>query len=82
MIFDERIALECFLTPFLYKEIPMLSLEHGNTNLSARLDAYQVLAHNTIDQNSKFFNSKCEKYFLSAYLGKNVTKKLMQVLSM
>ncbi|WP_375319053.1 hypothetical protein [Candidatus Tisiphia endosymbiont of Oplodontha viridula] len=81
-VFDERIALECFLTPFRYKERPMLSLEPGNMDLSARLDAYQVLAHNTIDQHSKFFGSKCEKYFLSAYLGESVTKKLMQVLSM
>lgn len=81
LVFNEEIALECGLTPFTYKGINMLALSGCGMDLSPRLDAYQTLAHNTIDRNSRFFSTanECDKYF-EYVLGKDVTNKVLQCL--
>ncbi|WP_367364111.1 hypothetical protein [Candidatus Tisiphia endosymbiont of Nedyus quadrimaculatus] len=81
LIFDEKVALECGLTPFTYKGIDMLALSGCGMNLSPKLDAYQVLVHNTIDRCSTFFSkdNQGDKYF-EYVVGKDVTNRVRQAL--
>lgn len=82
LVFDERIALECGLTPFSYKGKNMLALSGYGMDLSPRLDAYQVLTHNTIDEYSRFFSTanRADEYF--AYVvGKEVARKVLNAIS-
>jgi hypothetical protein len=83
LIFNEAVALECGLTPFIYKGINMLALSGCGMDLSPRLDAYQALTHNTIDQHSRFFSSANEydKYF-EYVVGEGVAKKVLQAISL
>ncbi len=79
-IFDEKIALECFLTPFTFKGKGMLALsEYYGTDVFPRLDAYQALVHNSIDRKSGFLVTGADDYFESA-VGKEVSKKVLQVI--
>lgn len=65
LIFNETIALDCGLIPFIYKDdnkYELLALGDSGfdpvikTNLLFKLDAYQVLSNNTIDEHSPFFS--------------------------
>ncbi len=81
LIFNEEIALECFLTPFTFKEKGMLALPGYGIELTPRLEAYQTLVHNTIDRKSRFFSSGADDYFESALVGKEVSKKVLQAIN-
>ena len=78
-MFNEKIALECGLTPFSYEGVNMLALSACGMDLSPRLDAYQTLLHNTIDRNSKFFSALNQEYF-KGVVGKEVMKKMKRIL--
>ncbi len=82
VVFDEEIALECGLTPFTYKGKNMLALSGCGMDLSPRLDAYQALAHNTIDKHSRFFSTanQADEYF-EYVVGKEVAKKVLKAIS-
>jgi len=79
LIFNEEIALECSLTPFTYKGVNMLALSGCGMDLSPRLDAYQALVDNTIDNNSSLFSQELHFKYV---VGEHITKKVLQAISM
>ena len=82
LVYNEKIALECGLIPFIYKSDMFLDLAGYGMDLIPKLEAYQVLAHNSIDKNSRFFSSAnmAEEYF--AYvIGKKVARKIISIIS-
>ena len=82
LIFNEKIALKCGLTPFTYKGINMLALSGCGMDLSPKLDSYQVLSHNTIDQNSKFVSLGYRDIDYFEYVvGKKITEIVLQAIS-
>ena len=80
LVFDEEIALECSLTPFIYNNINLLALPGCGTDLSPRLDAYQVLAHCTIDEDSSFFSVNNSEYF-ECIAGKEIVNRMNVILN-
>ncbi len=79
MIFNERIALECGLTPFTYDGINLLALSGCGMNLSPKLDAYQVLTHGTIDGNSEYFSVNNQNY-CETVVGKHIVDQMDAIL--
>ena len=77
-IFDEEIALECSLTPFTHDGLSLLALSGWGADLSPKLDAYQGLTHNTIDENSCLFS---DFDYFQGLLGENLTNKVLQTIS-
>jgi len=77
-IFDEEIALECSLTPFTHDGLSLLALSGWGADLSPKLDAYQGLTHNTIDENSCLFS---DFDYFQGLLGENLTNKVLQAIS-
>lgn len=77
MIFDEKIALECGLTPFTYQEKGMLALSGCGMDLSAKLDTYQALVHCTIDKCSKLFTT-CARDYFEYVVGKDATRRVLE----
>ena len=73
IVFDEKVAVECFLIPMTYRDRHFLSLPcHSSVDLMPRLDAYQLLTHCSIDKDSRFFSlnvTNTRKYFASSMLG-------------
>lgn len=79
IIFDERIALECGLTPFTYDDKELLALSGGGMDLSPKLDAYQVLTQRKIDPDSEFFSVNNQDYFRSV-IGDEIMNKMTKIL--
>ena len=81
LIFDVVMALECGLTPFTYKNINMLALSGCGMDLSPKLDAYQLLVHNSIDKNSKLFSAPSANEYFEYVVGKKVMAMVLQAIS-
>lgn len=84
IVFDEKIATECFLIPLTYDEKSLLSLPcHGSIDLTPRLDAYQLITHCSIDKDSRFFSiNDARGYFASALLGQKTIDKALKVVAL
>jgi hypothetical protein len=80
LVFNEEVALECNLTPFTYKDVNLLALSGCGMDLSPRLDAYQALAHGTIDRDSSFFSINNNEYF-EYMAGKEIVNKMNEILN-
>lgn len=78
LIFNEEIALSCGLIPFIYHGKKLLALGGYGIDLIPRLEAYQLLVHNTIDRESKFFVIGYASYFASALISKNVIQEVLE----
>jgi len=77
LVFDEEIALECALTPFMYDETCLLALSGCGMDLSPRLDAYQALTDGTIDKHSRVLS---DSSYFDDVVGKETTAKVLKVL--
>ena len=80
LVFDEEIALECYLTPFTYNHVNLLALSGCGMDLSPKLDAYQALTHGTIDRDSSFFSINNNEYF-EYVAGKEIVRKMNEILN-
>ena len=80
LVFKEEIALECGLIPFILKvdRLCLLAVSVCGSDLSPRLDAYQALTDNTIDENSYLFS---DFDYFQEILGKNLTQKVLEAIS-
>ena len=82
LIFDSLVALKCNLFPFQWQGKGLLATSSCITYLpgtiSPRLDAYQALTNNTIDENSYLFSDfDC----FQSVIGKELTEKVLQAIS-
>lgn len=77
LIFNEEIALDCGLTPFTYKGKNMLALSGCGMNLSPKLDVYQALTDNTIDEHSLLFS---DSTYFENVVGKILTEKTLNII--
>lgn len=91
LIFNEAIALDCGLIPFnynfeLFGNVNFLALGNSGfdplmkSNLLFKLDAYQVLTDNSIDENSPFFGTY-SKDIAKRVLGDEVYNKVIEVIN-
>ena len=91
IIFNEEIALDCGLIPFnynfeLFGNANFLALGDSGfdplikTNLLFKLDAYQVLTDNSIDQNSLFFG-RYSKDIAKRVLGDEVYNRVIKAIN-
>ena len=80
LAFNERVALECGLIPFVFGDIQLLSLAGCGMNLSPKLDAYQVLTCGMIDKRSKYFG-KSDKAYFEHVVGGNIYERIGQILA-
>ncbi|WPY01593.1 hypothetical protein Trichorick_01507 (plasmid) [Candidatus Trichorickettsia mobilis] len=80
LVFNEKIALECGLIPFVLKvdRLCLIAVSVCGSDLSPRLDAYQALTDNTIDENSYLFS---DFDYFQEILGKNLTQKVLEAIS-
>jgi hypothetical protein len=78
LIFNKKIALECSLTPFIYKGTNLLALSGCGMDLSPRLDAYQALTDNTIDKGSRLFSDNA---YFEHVVGSSLAAKVKQAIS-
>ena len=78
IIFKEEIAFECGLTPFKTDKFNLLALVASGMDFSPRLDSYQALTDNSIDEASYLF--KDLEYFKSI-VGKGLTQKVLDAIS-
>ena len=80
--FNEEIAYQCDLIPFVYrgyeKDIKLLALGGCGMDLSPRLDAYQALTDRTIDPYSKLFY---ERNYFEYVMGKYLTDEILKIVS-
>jgi hypothetical protein len=74
LVFEEKTALKCSLTPFTFKEVNYLALGGCGMDLTPKLDAYQALTHNSIDKNSLFFSR--HDYFCHV-VGVTISKEIL-----
>ena len=88
-IFNEEIALDCGLIPFIYKgdnKYELLALgESGfdpsiKTNLLFKLDAYQVLTDNSIDEHTPFFGTY-SKDIAKRVLGDEIYNRVIEAIN-
>lgn len=81
-IYDEKIALECGLVPFTYKGINLLALliKGAEECTKNRLDQYQVLTSNTLDEKSLYFVENEREYF-EYIVGEKVMNKINEILN-
>ena len=77
LIFNEEIALECSLTPFTHYELNLLALSGCGMDFSPRLDAYQALTDNTIDERSYLF---LDFDYFEYVVGKTLTEKVLEAI--
>lgn len=86
-VFNELMALQCGLTPFIYYdkgvEVKLLAVSRrsiiflANRVLSPQLEAYQALINGTIDRNSYFFyNNENFKKIVDEKIVEKMNKKL------
>jgi hypothetical protein len=89
LIFNEAIALDCGLIPFTqfeYDKYELLALGDSGfdpsikTNLLFKLDAYQVLTDNSIDEHSLFFGTY-SKDIAKRVLGDEVYNKVIEAIN-
>jgi len=80
LAFNEHIALECDLIPFVFEDIKLLALAGCGMDLSPKLDAYQVLTCGMIDKRSKYFG-KGDKGYFKHVVGKSVYEQIGQILA-
>ena len=89
LIFNEEIALDCGLIPFNYNfELFGTFLALGDsgfdpsikTNLLFKLDAYQVLTDNSIDEHSPFFGTY-SKDIAKRVLGDGVYNRVIKAIN-
>jgi len=81
MIFNEEIALECKLIPFTYQGVGMLALAGYGMDFSPRLDTYQVLTHNTVDQYSRLVRANKYDDYFEYVVGKDMMKKVLKAIA-
>jgi hypothetical protein len=89
LIFNENIALDCGLIPFIYNgdnKYELLALGDSGfdpsikTNLLFKLDAYQVLTDNSIDEHSPFFGTY-SKDIAKRVLGEEVCNRVIEAIN-
>ena len=90
LIFNEAIALDCGLLPFTCRyddnKYELLALGDSGfdpsikTNLLFKLDAYQVLTDNSIDEHSPFFGTY-SKDIAKRVLGDEVYNKVIEAIN-
>ena len=89
LIFNEEIALDCGLIPFTqfeYDKYELLALGDSGfdpsikTNLLFKLDAYQVLTDNSIDEHSPFFGTY-SKDIAKRVLGDEVYNRVVEAIN-
>jgi hypothetical protein len=89
LIFNEEIALDCGLIPFTqfeYDKYELLALGDSGfdpsikTNLLFKLDAYQVLTDNSIDEHSPFFGTY-SKDIAKRVLGDEVYNRVIEAIN-
>jgi hypothetical protein len=91
LIFNEEIALDCGLIPFnynfeLFGDANFLALGNSGfdpsikTNLLFKLDAYQVLTDNSIDEHSPFFGTY-SKDIAKRVLGDGVYNRVIKAIN-
>lgn len=91
LIFNEEIALDCGLIPFNYNfellgDVNFLALGDSGfdplikTNLLFKLDAYQVLSDNSIDEHSPFFGTY-SKDIAKRVLGDDVYNRVIKAIN-
>ena len=78
LIFNEEIALECSLTPFTHYELNLLALSGCGMDFSPRLDAYQALTDNTIDERSYLF---LDFDYFEYVVGKTLTERVLEAIA-
>ncbi len=78
LLYNEKIALECSLTPFKYQDEPLLALSSGGMDLTPRLDSYQALTHGTIDESSKLFS---DRGYFEQVMGEEITQRVIAAIS-
>jgi hypothetical protein len=88
-MFNEEIALDCGLIPFIYKgdnNYELLALGDSGfdpsikINLLFKLDAYQVLTDNSIDEHSSFFGTYT-KDIAKRVLGDEVYNRVIEAIN-
>ncbi len=79
LIFDETIALACNLIPFNYEGLELLAIGKTQLDELPRLDAYQVITHNTIDENSDIF---WDLNNFEETLGDEISGRVLRILQM
>ena len=90
LIFNEEIALDCGLIPFRFRyddvKYELLALGDSGfdpsikTNLLFKLDAYQVLTDNSIDEHSPFFGTY-SKDIAKRVLGDDVYNRVIKAIN-
>jgi hypothetical protein len=81
LVWDENIAIECDLVPFQFGGMNLLSAGWLNNEINfLKLESYELLVHNTIDENGDFFDSLDEDYIISV-LKKETVEKVLNRLS-
>ena len=80
LAFNEEIALECDLLPFIFEDIKLLSLAGYGMDLLPKLDAYQILTCGMIDKRSKYFKKRDKAHF-EHVVGKSVYERIGQILA-
>ncbi len=90
-IFNENVALDCGLIPFTYnwhnKSINLLALGDSGfdpsikTNLLFKLDAYQVLSDNSIDEHSQLFATYANENIAKRVLGDEVYNRIIEAIN-
>ena len=80
-IFDSLIALKCRLCPFSWQGHQLLASAVNSDwqhIINIRLDAYELLTHNTVDEQSLLFTNFD---FFKRVVGKELTKKILEIVS-
>ena len=78
LTFNGEIALECSLTPFTIDKLCLLALSGCGMDFSPRLDAYQALTNNTIDERSYLF---LDFDYFEYVVGKTLTERVLEAIS-
>lgn len=80
--FDEDVAHECHLVPFLWRppegeDLDLLALGGCGMDMSPRLDAYQALVDGTLPSNSMLL-SEINRNYCESLIGKATMEKALQ----
>ena len=80
LAFNEHIALECDLIPFVFEDIKLLALAGCGMDSAVKLDTYQILTCGMIDKRSKYFRKRDKAYF-EHVVGKSIYERIGQILA-
>lgn len=79
LVFDEKVALECALIPFSFREVKLLSLTGHRAYFNYRIDAYEVLTCGRMNKDSGYFK-KNEKPYFRYIVGEEVYQRIVLTL--